>query len=423
MSRRIAVFHPGTQHSWQTSLALQQLGLLEFYATSIFYQPDRWPYRVERYLPGRLAKRAHAEFGRFSHPTLDPALVRTAGVAEWLERIAKRSGARTLARRIDAFGNRQFAAGLRSEIQSTKSFGLWGYSGSSRDAFKAAEGYGRLRILDRTIGDWRVYNELMDAVHQDYGEFFLPSGYRIGQAQIDRDDEEYSLADVILAGSPFAADTVRRSAADTAARERVRVLNYCYDEFLFSSLPPPRLTPRDAPVRFVFLGQAGPRKGIHLVLKVFDRIPKSAATLTIVGDLQVPPAVFARYANRVSYQATVARRDVPAFLSAADVLLFPSYFEGSALSLLEGLASGVALIQSTHAGVGVTPETGLMLPDLSEESLHAAIMTAIEDRTRLASWRMAAQAEAKRYAFDGYRERIAALLAGLEGASNLPSTA
>ena len=81
---KLGVFHPGTQHSWQTALALQQLGRLEFFATTIFYQPDRWPYRLERILPAPLGRRLHAEFQRFRFDALDPALVQTAGVAEWL---------------------------------------------------------------------------------------------------------------------------------------------------------------------------------------------------------------------------------------------------------------------------------------------------------------------------------------------------
>ena len=44
--------------------------------TSIFHQPERFPYRLERILPQPLAVRLGREFRRFSHPGLDPALVR-----------------------------------------------------------------------------------------------------------------------------------------------------------------------------------------------------------------------------------------------------------------------------------------------------------------------------------------------------------
>jgi hypothetical protein len=36
---KVGVFHPGTQHSWQTALAFQEAGTLAWFATSIFYDP------------------------------------------------------------------------------------------------------------------------------------------------------------------------------------------------------------------------------------------------------------------------------------------------------------------------------------------------------------------------------------------------
>lgn len=411
MSLQVAVFHPGTQHSWQTSLALQQLGRLRFYATSIFYQPDRWPYRLERYVPEPVRGRLHGEFRRFSHPALDTSLVRTSGLSEWGERFAFRAGFRGLAKRIDRYGNERFAASLLKQVASSQPFALWGYDNSSRDVFRAAKAHGRQVILDRTNGDWRAFNETMGEVYAQYPEFFLTKNFRVSDARIAHNDEEYALADVILAGSPFAASTVRDNAADHSAADRVRVLNYCYDEMLFGSLPPPAPRQRDEPIRFLFVGQAGVRKGIHLVLKVFERIPASAARLKIVGDLQVPAAVFARFADRVTYLPTVARADMPALMAASDVLLFPSYFEGSALSLIEGLASGLALIQSPFAGCGVTPDTGIMLPELSERALYEAVMTAIESRQQVEQWRANGPAEARNYSFARYCERINALLA------------
>ena len=93
----VAVFHPGTQHSWQTAYALQQLGRLAWYATSIYYQPGRFPYMLEN-LPGPAGVRFGAAVRKFAHPALDPARVRTSGLIEWLERIAFVSGRRDQAR-------------------------------------------------------------------------------------------------------------------------------------------------------------------------------------------------------------------------------------------------------------------------------------------------------------------------------------
>lgn len=409
MDADVAVFHPGVQHSWQTALALQQLGRLSVYATSIFYQPDRWPYRIERLLPTPLAHRAHAEFRRFAGPPLDPGRIETFGVAEWLERVARRGGFPRAAGSIDRWGNRRFARGVARSIRRRDPATLWGYNGSSGPVFTSPEATGRLRVLDRTIGDWREYNQVMAEVRDAFPDYFTAGHRRIGQTQIDADDAEYAASDLILLGSPSAALTVRAHAP--AVADRVRVLPYCFDEALFGDLPPPRERRDDDPVRFLFIGQAGPRKGVHLLLEAFARIPRAAATLTIVGDLQIPRATFAPHAARVRHRATVAREDVPAIMADADVLVFPSYFEGSALSLIEGLAAGLALIQSPQAGLGVTHGTGLLLPRLTVDAVHDAMMAMIDDRPRLRSFRVAAQAEAQRYRFSRYRGRIADLLA------------
>lgn len=407
----IAVFHPGTQHSWQTALALQQLGRLQWYATSIFYQPDRWPYRLEKVLPGRLGQRLGKEFRRFSHPSLDPRLVRTSGLTEWFERIAARAGWRDLARRLDRFGNDRFVSGIARDLRSSEKFAVWGYNGSSEGTFALARQMGRPCILDRTNGDFRVYNAMMADVAARYGEWFLSTERAEPDSNIARDHHEYELADRILVGSPFAAQTIATATADPAIAAKVQVLNYCYDEALFAGQPQPRPVGRDEPVRFLFLGLVIPRKGIHHVLEAIARIPRSAAELTIVGSLKVPPAAFAPYADRVTYIPTVARADVPRIMSEHHAFLLPSYFEGAGITLYEALASGSALIQSRNCAHAVTPQTGIMLDRIDTENVYAAMMTAIEDRDRLNAWRANAQQEAENYTFARYRENIAALLA------------
>ena len=410
---QVTVFHPGTQHSWQTALALQQLGRLESYRTSIFYQPEKMPYRLERFMPKPLARRAAAEFRRFSHPGLDPALVKTVGLAEWAERIAARAGLRGLAQRIDRIGNRQFVRHLASTIQSDKPFALWGFNGSSLSSFELARAQGRTCILDRTNGDFRIYNAMMDDIAARYGDWFLPIERKVSEADIVTDEREYRLADAILVGSPFAAETIRQAVPDPAVTDKLRVLNYCYDEALFAGMPQPRPRPATEPVQFLFMGMAIPRKGIHHVLEAIARIPREQAELTIVGDLKIPAKMFAPYADRVTWIPPVARADVPAIMARHDVLLLPSYFEGAGLVLYEALASGCALIQSDRCALAVTPDTGIMLDRVDTDALEAAMHAAITDRDRLYAWRRAAPLEAQNYTFARYRDHIAALLADL----------
>lgn len=411
-SMKVGLFHPGTQHSWQVALALQQLDRLAWFATSIFYKPNHFPYRLER-LPGPIGQRLRREFSRFRREGIDPSLVRTAGLAEWFERIARRAGMRQLARQLDAFGNHRFAAQLGREIGSDRPFALWGFNTCSLEPFEQGRAVGRPLILDRTIGDFRGYNALMDRVAEDYGDWFIPTERRIPEQQIELEQREYELADTILCGSEFCAGTVVEQGGNELAG-KVRVLPYCYDEALFADMPPPAPRKAGEPVRFLFLGQINPRKGAHHVLEAIERIPASAASLTIVGDMRIPRRIFARFADRVTWIPTVPRAEIPAITAAHDVLLLPSYFEGAGIVLYEALAAGCGLIQTRHCAPAVTADTGIMLETIDTDCLHAAMMAAVEDRNRLDHWRSHAQAEAANYTFDRYRENIAALLADMQ---------
>ncbi|MDZ4307488.1 glycosyltransferase family 4 protein [Allopontixanthobacter sp.] len=413
----VAVFHPGTQHSWQTATAVQQLGRLQFYATSIFYKPEEWPYRIERYLPGRLRQRVHDEFRRFEHPALDPELVKSAGLFEWLERIAARAGLEKTAVRLDLAGNRRFARFLEREIRSDREFALWGYNSSALESFELARDLGRFCILDRTNGDFRVYNRIMEEILGEYGDYFLPGHRRIPDWTIERDDREYAEADRIVVGSEFARATLAQGCPDPAVAKKTRVLNYCFDESLYADLPKPAPVPPGEPVRFLFLGQLIPRKGIHHVLEAIEQIPASQARLTLVGKMGVPKEAFARFADRVDFIPTVARADVPRIMSEHHVFLLPTYFEGAGIVLYEALASGMALIQSRNAALAATPDTGIMLEEIDTGSLLGAMMALVDDRNRLDHFRAHAQAEAQNYTFARYRSNIAKVLAeaGLGG--------
>lgn len=411
---KVAVFHPGTQHSWQTATALQDLGRLEFYATSIFYQAERWPYRVTRYLPESLARRLDREFRRFEHRPLNAQYVRVAGLFEWGERMAARGGYPRLATRLDQAGNRRFARLLAKEIRSDRPFAMWGYNSSSLESFRSARAAGRGTILDRTIGDWRYYNEVMAPVFESHRGWFAEGHMAMEDYVLRRDDAEYEAADHILCGSDFCARTIAEYSPVPGIAGKLRVLPYCFDETLFGNSPAPVAVPRDGPVKFLFVGQIGMRKGIHHVLEAIAQIPRSDAELTLVGQMHVNRDVFARYADRVTYLPTVPRAEMPGIMQAHHVMVFPSYFEGSALSLIESLASGLALIQTPQAGNGVTPDTGIALARPDTGLTLAAMREMIDDRDRLDHFRAHAQQAAREYTFARYRENIAAFLGSVE---------
>lgn len=137
------------------------------------------------------------------------------------------------------------------------------------------------------------------------------------------------------------------------------------------------------------------------------------ARVTLLGQVAVPEALLARYRDRVDIIGAVPRSQVPAIMRDHHALVFPSHNEGSAIVLLEAMASGLAVIHTAEAGLGASEKSGFVLDQPSADGVEQAMAALIDDRDRLQSMRLAAIEEAKARDFAAYRANIAALLAKL----------
>lgn len=407
---KVAVFHPGTQHSRQTALALQQIDRLAFLATGLFDHPGSRMRRAARLLPPMPRQLLERELGRHASPEIDPALVRTYGRYEWPERIAARVGVAGLARWLDTVGNARLGKRIAAMTRAGSPLALWGYDGSSFAAFADPRTADAPKILDRTIADWRFWNEEHDRIAETHGEWLEGGIPRWDESRIARDDIEYSFADRILCGSPFVAETIARYSRVAGVEAKLDVLPYTFDAALFGHASPPTARKSNEPLRLLFVGQISARKGVQHLLEAIARIPPAVASLTLVGPVMVRERLLTRYRDRVEIVGPVPRAEIPAIMQRHHALVFPSHFEGSAVVLPEAMASGLALIQTQAAGLGASKDSGTILESASADSVESAIIALARDHDLLHSMRLAAQVEAKSRDFDSYRRAIAALL-------------
>lgn len=399
---RVGVFHPGTQHSWQTALAFQEAGRLGWYATSVFYDPRRWPYRVERLVPAALGAKLNREFRRRWTPVLDPSLVRTFGFDEWAEAAAYRLRFRRLASHFNIYGNKRFAQGVIEQAQREPVDVLWGYNTASLEVFRWGKRQGLRCVLDQAVGHPRAMNAVMLAEQERHPDFFAGDFAPYDQEWIDRQDEEVALADLILVGSEFCARTMIEHGCPP---EKLRVVSYGFDETVFPE--PAERAPSGGPASFLFVGAVDARKGVAYLLQAFARIPPELASLTMVGYRTVPDSTFRRYDERVRHVTQVARSDVPSYFRQADVFVFPSLFEGSALVLYEAVGAGLGIIQSDSSGTGVADgRNGLILSEVTVESVAEAVVAAATEPDRMAAWRAESRRLRPMRSWSRYRESL-----------------
>lgn len=403
---QIAVFHPGTQHSRQVALALDQLGRLAFLATGLF---TAGPARSLP-LPAALCAAIERERARFAFPPLERARVRTFALTELPERLASRAGRHDLARWLDTRGNALMGRRIAGIAAREGPLGLWGFDGSSFAAFADPRTSGMPRILDRTIAHGEHWNAELALLRESHGDWLDPSVRPWSEPRLARDQSEYAHATHILCGSRFAARTLHRHAAVPGLADKLHVLPYPFDKELFGGAGEPQAASAREPVRFLFVGEVGVRKGMHLLLDAIARLPSSDAALTVAGPQAVPDSVLAPFAGRVRFTGPVPRASIPALMRAHHVLVLPSLFEGSAIVLPEAMASGLALIHTEASGEGASGESGIVLPRPDAAALAEAMARLCAGRDLLQSMRVAAWRESAGRSFAVYRDRIGALL-------------
>lgn len=405
---RVGVFHPGAQNVWQRAYAFQESGHLAWLATCAYFQPQSAPVQVAGCIPGRAGARLRAGLLKRWFPPLDPALLRRMGVVELGELALRRAGAERTAQRVNRWGNARFGAAVINLIRREPVDVVWGYNSCSLEVFRWAKARGLTCVLDQAIGHPAAENAVLAAERARHPDFFARHDTGHDAAWIARNAEELDLADRVVVGSDAAAATLT---ARGVAPAKIHVVPYGADERLFPDAPPTRPPLGDRPLNLLFVGAVGPRKGVQYLLPALAQLPESVASLTLVGRLAMPRATFARYAGRVRHVAQIPRTHVPAYFAAADLFVFPSLFEGSAVVLAEALGSGLPVVQTRAAGTGATDGiSGRVLEAPDAEGLAEVIAGAARAPETVQSWQAAAWRQGRTRRWADFRAGIREVL-------------
>lgn len=187
------------------------------------------------------------------------------------------------------------------------------------------------------------------------------------------------------------------------------------DEFL--RLIPPR-EPPDGPLRLLFAGSFGRRKGAFELAEALAKLRDLDWRLEICGPVEVDARATLRQLcadGRATHHGVMGASELARRMAAADLFVLPSLAEGSARVIYEALAAGCYVITTRNAGsIVVDGEHGRLVAPGCAAQLAAAIRGSALDRSRLA--RVGARNSAQvrgRYRQAQYGERLFNLYARL----------
>lgn len=270
------------------------------------------------------------------------------------------------------------------------------YEDGARLTFAQAKKQGVRCLYDLPIGYWRSAQTLLQSESHRWPQWAstMP-GFRDSPQKLERKDEELRLADAIFVASSFTAKTLDdfpdKSLAD------VNVIPYGFPPVFTSRQYAPL---RGRKLRLLFVGGLSQRKGIADVFAVADAL-KNHAELTVIGrgDVSNCPAL-ASALSRHRWIETLPHQRVLEEMRTADVLLFPSLFEGFGLVITEAMSQGTPVITTDRtAGPDVIEhgKSGWLVPAGDTPALLQQVEALLNHPDQIAdAGRRAMQSAAKR---------------------------
>ena len=151
---------------------------------------------------------------------------------------------------------------------------------------------------------------------------------------------------------------------------------------------PPRSRAAGEPCHLLFLGYLSERKGVPELLRALasPRVASLGWRATLAGGGPIDDyrrlATELGIAQRIEFPGWLDQAQVRALCGDAEVLVLPSHAEGLAMSVLEGLSYGLAVVTTpvgAHTEVIEPNISGVLVPPGDIESLAEALARVIGD--------------------------------------------
>jgi glycosyltransferase involved in cell wall biosynthesis len=193
---------------------------------------------------------------------------------------------------------------------------------------------------------------------------------------------EVSLCDWLLVPSPCVRDTftVRGFPA-----ERIILIPFGANTEIFRPPVSPAAR-REGPLRVLCVAQVAPRKGIHYLLDAWRKagFSQQTATLRIVG--RIPKEMYFLTQTDIPgvvFVGTLPRHEVAREMAQASVFVLPTTEEGFAVSILEAMSAGCAVVTTPESGaeaVITDDQNGLIVAARNPAAMAAAFCRLSADR-------------------------------------------
>jgi glycosyltransferase involved in cell wall biosynthesis len=395
--------------AYQAVVGLSRAGILKSFVTSSYYNPESvLPTLLRRHMPGPFARYERILMRRHDRE-IPASRVRPVPSFDLALRVESRLAVErpSVKRAVVRWRTERFDRALSRTIDRTSPSAVLVFSDVGSDiTLPHCRARGIPAVVSMVHGDVREERRVLEQESTVSPEF-LP--IYLGDAAIDQAElawlharrlSDLAMAELVLVPSDHIARTLE---SHGVSPDRIRVIPYAADCRRFEPLP---RSGNEADCTFLFAGGISQRKGIKYLLEAWSRVRRPGWRLQLLGPLPTNRAPLEPYLHMCEPLGRVSHSEMPALMARADVFVFPSLFEGSAVVTYEALACGLPSVVTPNAGSVVRDGLeGFVVPPRSIDDLAARMD--LLGRNRELRARMGAAARARALTFDWPRYHAA----------------
>jgi glycosyltransferase involved in cell wall biosynthesis len=298
--------------------------------------------------------------------------------------------------------NRRLAERIIAHSRFTCADAVYGFCGASVQLFRAAKAQGKRCFLEQMIAPVAEMVAQVRAQEQRWPGWAASAADQWDErAWTALEQEEWALADRVLAPSPYVRDCLVRAGV---AEAKIILVPYGV------KLPPAgrlKLPPVGRPLRVLYAGAIDLRKGAPNLIEAVSQFASDEVELRMAGRLGLRPEKLTALPANIRLLGQVSRAEMGELYEWTDVFALPSVCEGSATVTYEALVRGVPVVVSHNTGAPIEDgRSGTLLPDVSPGSIASALHGLIGAPERIAMMSAEALRQREDLSWDAYGLRI-----------------
>lgn len=407
----VLVSQLGARMHYGVPVLLHRAGRLAGLATD-FYLRD-WQMKLCETLP--VPERVRTKLRRYRAPLPSDAVV--CSQIPWMLRERRRARERSplTNARINDAASAILARDTQRLAAGRQVSAVYAFDTAARETFEWAASRGLTRILEQCVVPRAGQERILSALMARCGEPASADMVTAWRHLAAREQAEWAVADRIVCPSEFVKQEV---IAAGGAAEKVRVVPYGVEppsDEKFSAATQTRRAGQPRPLRVLFAGEVGVRKGILDVAAVAAQLPPGACEFRAAGRIHLSPPQRSEVERSVKLLGPLGKAQLEREYAEADAFFLPSYLEGSATVTYEALGWGLPVVTTREAGSVVEDGvSGFVTAAGDIAALTSSLATLSKDAAMRDEMSAAARRRAREYDIAAYGQRLGAVFSELQ---------